>query len=394
MATGVKLERKVHLGFNASKQSVEIMKKRMKLELQTTAPAAAAQLDEKGQGLEGEQALTVMRIAHAAKAASLRVERDEASEAFTSFQQMVGAMKGRMQSEVERVVEETRVRREAQLVREIERASGQLSEHLGRLSSAQLLSVTDELISKVQACSTRHELEQCAAQRALLEQRRLDARDFAGGDAATLKGARMRLDNVLAEVEARVTQAEIAARLAAETPLQRELREQMARNVHKLSSVFAAVDASGDGQVDRFEFRRVLPVLAVPGATEADSDALFLNLSRGKEAMGYRELFLELSRIARQQQAEKAAQQLAQQQQQQEEQEEQQRLLQLQAQAQAAADASPASKGPTPRAASAAKERPPAKKAAGAKPGAKKPPAKGGPRSASAPKARGTPLGK
>jgi hypothetical protein len=43
MATGVKLERKVHLGFNASKQSVEIMKKRMKLELQTTAPAAAAQ---------------------------------------------------------------------------------------------------------------------------------------------------------------------------------------------------------------------------------------------------------------------------------------------------------------------------------------------------------------
>ena len=283
-------------------------------------PSAAAG-DLAGQGLRGEAALLVMHAANRIRANLQGDERAASSEAFTAFRQTTAAMRGRMATEIERVVDETRVRREGQISREIERSSATLADMLARLSPTQLLAVTDALTNRLARCSDRAELAQCTQQKLMLDRRQLSAQDLLSGEdsnpasvsaaAANLRAARMRLDNAHAECEGRLTQAEIAARLAAETPLQRVLREQMAKNVHRLSGVFAAVDASGDGMVDVHEFRRVLPVLAIEGATEADADAVFLNLSRGAPEVGYRDLFLELSRIQRQQQAEKAASELA-----------------------------------------------------------------------------------
>ena len=68
---------------------------------------------------------------------------DDAAEAMLAFDETIRATRSRLSNEVERVVEETRVRREAQLVREIERASGALGEALHRLSAGQLVHVTE-----------------------------------------------------------------------------------------------------------------------------------------------------------------------------------------------------------------------------------------------------------
>ena len=135
----------------------------------------------------------------------------------------------------------------------------------------------------------------------------------------------------------------------------------MVKKVHMLSGVFAGVDADGDGTLSIDEFRAVLPVLAVEGATVADAEALFKYLSRGATQMGYRDLFLELTR-------------------------QQRKPAQPEAPAVAPAAA------PAARPASAAKERP---KKGGAKAGAaNKKGGRGGPRAASAPRARGSPMGR
>jgi len=99
--------------------------------------------------------------------------------------------------------------------------------------------------------------------------------------------------------EARVLEAEVARRLAAETDVQKLLRVEMGKHVHKLSGIFASADADADGSVTRLEFRRVLPVLDIEGATVADADSLYYILSRGAESIGYRDLFLELSKANR-----------------------------------------------------------------------------------------------
>ena len=122
----------------------------------------------------------------------------------------------------------------------------------------------------------------------------------AASAAGILTQARLRLAQELDAAEARVVEGEVAMRLAAETPLQRQMREAMGKHVHQLSGVFASADADGDGAVTRVEFRRVLPVLQIDGATEADADALYYILSRGAEEIGYRDLFLELSKASRQ----------------------------------------------------------------------------------------------
>ena len=79
------------------------------------------------------------------------------------------------------------------------------------------------------------------------------------------------------------------------------MRDALIANVHKLSGVFAETDADGDGVVTCTEFRAVLPVLEVEGATAADAEAVFYNLSKGAPQMNYRDLFLELTRIEQQQ---------------------------------------------------------------------------------------------
>lgn len=288
----------------------------------TGVPAAAAQLDlTGGAGLRGEPAVLSLLAANKAKAELGKSERAGSGEAFSFFQQSMGAMEAKRQAELARVVEETRVRREAQLAREIERASASLTEQLAKLSSAQLLAVTDGLSERLARCADRSEYETCVQQKRLLDTRTLSAKDFLSGSspdaanvsaaAANLRAAKLRLENSISEADARLVQAEIAARLAAETPVQRQLREQMVRSVHKLSGVFAAADASGDGIVDVAEFRRVLPIMAIDGATDADADAVFFTLSRGRSEVAYRDLFLELSRVQRQLQAEQAAKELS-----------------------------------------------------------------------------------
>ena len=166
------------------------------------------------------------------------------------------------------------------------------------LSASQLLKVTEDLVDRVDRCrDDRKELEQLVNTKTILDKRR-GADGLLGGSSSStleLQAMRNRLDAAITEAAARVHESEVAARLAAETPTQAAMREVMAGQTHKLSGIFARTDVDGDGMVTIMEFRAVLPVLNVDGATEADCDALFLNLSQGAHQMGYRDLFKGLT---------------------------------------------------------------------------------------------------
>jgi hypothetical protein len=337
------------------------------------APAFAAAAAAKGQDLLGYDGLLVMGAAARAKAKLQRNELSESGEAVTTFDDTISAVRARQAGEMTRVIAETRSRREAQLEREIERATSQLSEKLVLLSPSQLTIVLDELATKAAKVATRGELEQCEAMRLMLEQRRESPADLLsnrsgrgtarGGSARgaiELQRARGMVNSALSSAAQRVKEAEQEARIKSQTPIQKKLFEEMGKKVHMLSGVFAGVDADGDGTLSIDEFRAVLPVLAVEGATVADAEALFMFLSHGAKQMGYRDLFLELTR--------------------------QQRKPEPPAAAPAAA--------PAARPSSTAKERPGAPKKGGAKAGAAKKGGRGGSRASSAPRARGSPMGR
>jgi len=126
-----------------------------------------------GAGLQGEHALLVTRVAAQAKLGLQETEMDDAREAMLSFDETTRATRSRFSTEVDRVIDDTRVRREAQLVREIERVNGQLGEALSRMSPGQLVHMTEGLAERAVAATTRSALAEVKTQRMLMEQRRL-----------------------------------------------------------------------------------------------------------------------------------------------------------------------------------------------------------------------------
>ena len=117
-------------------------------------------------------ALVVMAAAARAKVAVQHAEIAEAEEAQQAFTETIDALKARQSGELSKVVTETRVRREAQLQREIDRASSQLTEKLRMLSASQLLKVTEDLVDRVDRCrDDRKELEQLVNTKTILDKK-------------------------------------------------------------------------------------------------------------------------------------------------------------------------------------------------------------------------------
>ena len=287
------VERSAKEGFDAGTAAFEAQASKL-------SPALAAAAAAKGSGLDGAHALMVISAAARAKSTVQKSELAESREATVLFDETESATHGRQTSELSKVVSETRVRREAQLRREIERAGSQLGEKLNMLGAGQLSRVLDDLSERANRVTDRAELEGCTQQRTLLDRHRREPHDIVGGGgsakAVELQRARSRLDTALLEADKRLREAELAARLAAETPLQRQMRHEMTKHVHKLSGLFAATDTDGDGAVTCDEFRAVLPVIAVEGATVDDADNLFFLITRGAKEIRYRDLFMELTR--------------------------------------------------------------------------------------------------
>ena len=293
-------------------------------------------------------------------------------------------------------------------MREVERARGQLTATLGALSGGQLAALTESIAGAAAEAADRPALVHVRQTRALLAEHG----PALGG------AARSRLEAALEGAEGRVREAEEAERAARETPVQAAVREALVVKMHRLSQMFAASDANGDGQVNRLEFRRVLPLLGVAEATDADADEVFYGFAHGDESLDYRQLLRELSEIREIQRAKAAAPSLppprsspapssrpssrsigpsAKPPQRRSAADE---LAKMRASNNSKGGASEG--GPPPRAASAAKERPasagpkprgPPLKGSPSKPGSKKPAARGAPRSTSAPRASAGGLG-
>lgn len=266
------------------------------------AREAAAQAAVTEHAVSSAADLAAAAVANETRVELQVAEIDDAKEAQLGFEQALSAVQARYDHEAAKVVAETQARREAGLSRELDKASGALHEALSAIGIEPLIAVIDELADAASAVvADRAELRRLRSQKEILDRRRVEPKDVLETDPkviAKLKISRLRAEAMLSEAEERVLDAEAARRAASETAVQAALREALRSRMHKLSSLFSTSDADGDGTVTRDEFHRVLPVLAVPGATHADADAIFEGFARGHDAIEYRDILRELSRTA------------------------------------------------------------------------------------------------